>query len=523
MKSGKKVLSLLLVLCLIVAAVPSVFAVAEDEGAKYSVETPRGITAEPAEAEAEEEVLLTVDEGYELKEDSLKATYEKDGAAVELELTAADEGCTFEMPAADVKVEAEFDKTAGPSKEADITSFVVEDVTAVIDNTKNTVVITVRNGADVSKLTPAIEVSEYATIDPATAVEQDFTEDVKYTVTAEDGETTKEYTVSVAYRLTPADTGADEILITDEHNQYMYGYDEDHAATFGPAKNMKRSEVAAMFYNLLQDKELGEDEEPKDFADVAKTGNVWYRDAVNKISAMGIVEGFKEDGKFHPDDNITRAQFLSMASKFVTAEEVTSSETFPDIPSNAWYAEQLKKAMGASMFTGDEKGNFRPNDFITRAEVVNVVNKLLDRHEDRAFIDENEADLVKFDDIIDEETHWAYYAIRNATNSRTFEETLGGEKWLELVVIDDEDNGEDNGEDSNSSSEPEDSNSSSEPEDSNSSSEPEDSNSSSEPEDSNSSSEPEDSNSSSEPEGENSSSNPEEGEDNGETTEVTED
>lgn len=76
-----------------------------------------------------------------------------------------------------------------------ILSFKVDSIVGVIDESSMTVTLTFPKGADVSHLTPVIEVSAYATIQPASGVEQDFTNPVIYTVTAFDG-TTVAYQVS---------------------------------------------------------------------------------------------------------------------------------------------------------------------------------------------------------------------------------------------------------------------------------------------------------------------------------------
>lgn len=76
-----------------------------------------------------------------------------------------------------------------------ILSFVVDEVEGVIDEMAKTIVLTFPQGTDVTQLVPVIEVSEGATVDPASGVAQDFTEPVEYTVTAING-TTATYMVT---------------------------------------------------------------------------------------------------------------------------------------------------------------------------------------------------------------------------------------------------------------------------------------------------------------------------------------
>lgn len=95
------------------------------------------------------------------------------------------------------------------SDEAEILSFTfgaaIDSADAVIESGAATVDITVINGTDVTALVPTISISDGATIDPESDVEQDFTDPVVYTVTAEDGTTTKDWTVTVTESSTLSD------------------------------------------------------------------------------------------------------------------------------------------------------------------------------------------------------------------------------------------------------------------------------------------------------------------------------
>ncbi len=76
-------------------------------------------------------------------------------------------------------------------------SFEEQSAPATINQESLTIDLTVKKGTDVTKLKPVIEVAEGATVSPASGVEQDFSQPVKYTVTAEDGIAQSEYTVTV--------------------------------------------------------------------------------------------------------------------------------------------------------------------------------------------------------------------------------------------------------------------------------------------------------------------------------------
>lgn len=85
------------------------------------------------------------------------------------------------------------------SAEAHILDFSIPEQTqpAEIDYEKMTITVNVPFGTDVTALTPEIEISAGASVSPASGEAQDFSQPVKYTVTAEDSKTTREYTVTL--------------------------------------------------------------------------------------------------------------------------------------------------------------------------------------------------------------------------------------------------------------------------------------------------------------------------------------
>jgi len=82
------------------------------------------------------------------------------------------------------------------SNEKQILEFLVGDKEATIDQTAKTITLALPSGSDLTKIKPVIKISEKAAVNPATDTEQNFTNPVKYTVTAEDG-TQQEYTAII--------------------------------------------------------------------------------------------------------------------------------------------------------------------------------------------------------------------------------------------------------------------------------------------------------------------------------------
>ena len=217
----------------------------------------------------------------------------------------------------------------------------------------------------------------------------------------------------------PDDTGVSDLLNTEDHIQYLFGYPD---GTFGPENNMTRAEVAQMFYNLLLDQDV---EITKTFDDVP--ANAWYAKAVNTLASLDIISGVG-DNKFEPERSITRAEFTAMAMKFAVGGE-EGENIFSDVDENDWFYDAVVNSIQYGWIHGYGDGTFRPNNPITRAEVTAIVNNMLGRAADEDFVDEHADELTPFSDI---EKHWAYYHIVEATNDHDYTKPSSGENWTKL-------------------------------------------------------------------------------------------
>ena len=217
----------------------------------------------------------------------------------------------------------------------------------------------------------------------------------------------------------PDDTGVSDLLNTEDHIQYLFGYPE---GTFGPENDMTRAEVAQMFYNLLLDQDV---EITKTFDDVSE--DAWYAKAVNTLASLGVVSGVG-DNKFEPNRSITRAEFTTMAMKFAVGGE-EGENIFSDVDEDDWFYKAVVDSIQYGWIHGYPDGTFRPNNSITRAEVTAIVNNMLGREADEDFVDEHAEELTQFSDI---EKHWAYYHIAEATNDHDYTQPSSGENWTRL-------------------------------------------------------------------------------------------
>ncbi|QKS47597.1 InlB B-repeat-containing protein (plasmid) [Paenibacillus cellulosilyticus] len=204
------------------------------------------------------------------------------------------------------------------------------------------------------------------------------------------------------------------------HFAYMQGYPDK---TFGSQKNMTRAEVTVMFARLLVEKMDVDKTYASQFTDVNPAR--WYANAIGYMEQFGIITGYA-DGTFRPDAQITRAEFAAIASRFdelITGEPVT----FTDVADNDWARDYISFAASKGWIKGYPDGTFRPGNNITRAEVVSLVNRMLERYADTSYVDNNQDLLNQYVDLTS--THWAYYDIMEATNSHDYDKTSDSETW----------------------------------------------------------------------------------------------
>lgn len=211
----------------------------------------------------------------------------------------------------------------------------------------------------------------------------------------------------------PEYTGVAKWLETENHIAYMSGVG---AGRFEPNANMTRAQVAQMFYNLLKDKGIAV---TASFSDVPS--DKWYSEAVNALASLGIIQG--SNGKFRPNDPITRAEFVAIAMRF--ADTVRGARaSFTDVSTSAWYYDSIASAVSYGWIGGYSDGSFRPTKPITRAEVVTIVNRMLDRSFDSSV---SIGFVTNFSDV--PVTHWAFGAISEATTSHDHTSNNGVESW----------------------------------------------------------------------------------------------
>ena len=218
-------------------------------------------------------------------------------------------------------------------------------------------------------------------------------------------------------------TDVPDMLNGDDHYAYVIGYPDGKVH---PQGNISRAETATIFFRLLKaDTRDGNLTAENVFADVAN--GKWFNKAVSTMAKLGIVKGRSAES-FAPDAPITRAEFAAICARFNT-KPTNTSDSFSDI-SGHWAEAEIERAVAFGWIAGYPDGTFRPDTYITRAEAMTMINRVLCR------MPQSESDLL--DSMVtwpdNKPSDWHYLAEQEATNSHEFERKGAvNEKWTKLT------------------------------------------------------------------------------------------
>ena len=211
----------------------------------------------------------------------------------------------------------------------------------------------------------------------------------------------------------------------DDHFAYIVGYPDGNVK---PGSSITRAEVATIFFRLLtEDVRTANSTQSNSLSDVSR--GQWFNHAISTLSSMGIVKG-NPDGTFDPDAPITRAEFAAIAARFDDKNTNTTSN-FSDIASH-WAKDEIGVAANKGWINGYPDSTFRPDQYITRAEAMTLVNRVLNRLPEKS--EDLLDDMIKWPDNADASV-WYYLAVQEATNSHDYSDKSDAdkyEKWTKL-------------------------------------------------------------------------------------------
>lgn len=195
------------------------------------------------------------------------------------------------------------------------------------------------------------------------------------------------------------------------HIGYIKGYPD---GSVQPDGNITREEVAAILYRIKNH----EYEKP-----FTTTGEVfpdvelgrWSVKEIEYMADHDVIKGYP-DGEFKPARNLTRAEFAALIFRFTELEKIDQENPFADVADDHWAHDEIVSLCATKLVQGYEDGDFRPENSITRAEVMTVINKLLGRNPSEEYV--KSLGFNPFNDL--SMNKWYYVIVLEATITHNY-------------------------------------------------------------------------------------------------------
>lgn len=204
------------------------------------------------------------------------------------------------------------------------------------------------------------------------------------------------------------------VIVSKAHNSYINGYAD---GTFRPDNTITRGATIAMLtrqYSGMTDAQLAS-YAGNAYADVSR-GHV-FAGAIGYAASKGYLGDLVQNNQILPSQAITRAEFVDLLCKFEGASVAkNSSSKFSDVSSNHWAVNEINYATSQGWIYGYSNGTFRPENSITRAEIVTIINRVLGRNYSSE-VKSNMTTTRTFSDV--PTNYWAYQDILEASNSHS--------------------------------------------------------------------------------------------------------
>lgn len=206
------------------------------------------------------------------------------------------------------------------------------------------------------------------------------------------------------------------------HISYINGYPD---GSVQPDGNITREETTSVLYRITNH----EYEKP-----YVATGDIfpdidaerWSAHDIEYMAEKEIVSGYP-DGEFKPTNRLTRAEFAALICRFAKLEKAETENPFSDVSESHWAYEYILSLAQSGLVEGYEDGTFKPENEITRAEVMTVINKILGRNPSDAYV--KSLNFNPYTDLAKDK--WYYTAVMEATVTHDYWLDKNGveEKW----------------------------------------------------------------------------------------------
>ncbi len=194
--------------------------------------------------------------------------------------------------------------------------------------------------------------------------------------------------------------------------------------TVRPENYITRAEVATIFFRMLTDESRARVwSQNNSFSDVSATD--WFNNAVSTLENAGVIGGYS-DGTFRPNEYITRAELVKIAVSFYGTS--AGKDTHFSDTSAHWANDFIEAAREMGFIDGYTDGTFRPDRLVTRAEAMKIINRTLDRipHKDHLH-----KDMIVWSDNKNK-NRWYYAEVQEATNSHIYIWDDEHEVWVRI-------------------------------------------------------------------------------------------
>ncbi|RIX52059.1 hypothetical protein D3P08_13860 [Paenibacillus nanensis] len=201
------------------------------------------------------------------------------------------------------------------------------------------------------------------------------------------------------------------------HNPYIKGFN-DH--TFRPDAYVTRAEMAAMLARNLDGESVQSGQ--ASFADIE--ARHWASSYIASVHKHGIMEGYA-NGAFGPEDEMTRAQMAAIVYRWLLKSGTTfeaGTVNYQDVQVSHWARQAIAAVEQTGIMIGYADGSFRPEEKLTRAEAVKVLNRLFRRGPLHG------VNRASFPDV--EPSHWAFKEIEEAAQAHEWTRDEAGNEIL---------------------------------------------------------------------------------------------